>query len=93
MNENKNEFGILESFVNQQGEILSLLKIIVEQNKKDDFDISTLNKASVLVRCSVLTLRKAINDKILKNDTDYRFNGKRYLFSTSSLKTKPVSHN
>ena len=86
MNKNKNEFGLFETFVQQQGEILSLLKIIVNQNQKDDFIISTLKKASLVVRCSVPTLRKAIKDETLKNNIDYRYNGKRYLFSNSSLK-------
>lgn len=54
----------------------------------NDFDIDTFAKASKKLLCSVSTLRKAVEDNILKEDVHYRFNGRRkYMFSTSALLT------
>ena len=53
---------------------------------ENDFDIVSLKKAAKMLRCSIDTLKNAMKNNILKQNIDYRFNGKRtYIFSSSSL--------
>jgi len=56
------------------------------KDETNDFEIDTFAKASKKLLCSVSTLRKAVEEDVLKEDIHYRFNGRRkYLFSTSAL--------
>ena len=58
-------------------------KLIQQSN---DFKIPTIEKASVILECSVPTLRNAIADNKLIENIDYKFNGgRKYSFSLSSL--------
>jgi len=67
-------------------QIISLLETIASNKNVNDFEISTLTQASIVLKCSVPTLRKAIKNNTLKNGIDYRTNeAKKYLFSISSL--------
>ncbi len=72
--------------VEQNYKIIELLEILVSQNNNNDFNIKTQKDAAKIVGCCIESLRKAIKNNTLKKDIDYRHNGTRYLFSTSSLK-------
>jgi len=85
--EEKEEFTKFETLVLAQNErIISLLKTIVATKENNDFEISTLHQASLILKCSIPTLRKAIKNNTLVKELDYRSNGaKKYLFSLSAL--------
>lgn len=71
--------------VEQNYRIIELLEMLVNQNNNNDFNIKTQKEAANIVGCCVENLRNAINNGTLQKDVDYRHNGTRYLFSSSSL--------
>jgi aspartyl/asparaginyl-tRNA synthetase len=86
MQGNKNSLGLLEQMQKDILELQEEVRILKNQQIKDDFDIWTYNEAIKIVGCCRQTLQKAIKNKTLKNGIDYKTNGKKYLFSLSSLK-------
>jgi len=52
----------------------------------NDFDVVGLKKASGILHCTVDVLKAAMKNGILKENIDYRYNGRRtYTFSFSRL--------
>jgi hypothetical protein len=66
--------------------IVAIEKLLAIKTPRNDFDIVGLESATKILHCGIDKLREAIKNRILVQDRDYRFNGRRtYTFSHSSL--------
>lgn len=82
----KKGLGVIEQMQYDIKTLQEKVKQLENNHIKDDFDIKHFSEATKIVGCCRQTLKKAIDNRVLKNGKDYRTNGKRYTFSLSSLK-------
>jgi exonuclease VII small subunit len=84
--EEKKVLGIFEQMQDDIRILQEKVKLLENKHQKDDFTVKHYKDAVRIVGCCRQTLKKAIDEEKLINGKDYRYNGKRYLFSSSSLK-------
>jgi hypothetical protein len=77
--------GIFEQMQNDIRVLKEKVKLLENTHQKDDFNIKHYTQATKILGCCRQTLKKAIDDEKLIDGKDYRYNGKKYLFSKSSL--------
>lgn len=82
----KKALGLFEQMQYDIKVLQEKVKLLENKHIKDAFDIRHFSEATKIVGCCRQTLKKAINNQVLKNGQDYRTNGTRYTFSLSSLK-------
>jgi hypothetical protein len=85
MEQEKNNFGLLEQMQFDIKKLQCRVDLLENTQQKDDFTVKHYKGAVKIVGCCRQTLKKAIDDGKLILGNDYRYNGKRYLFSISSL--------
>jgi len=83
--EEKNNLGLLEQMQNDIKKLQCRVDLLENTHQKDDFTIKHYKEAVKILGCCRQTLKKAIDDDKLVDGKDYRCNGKRYIFSSSSL--------
>ncbi len=86
MEEKRLVLGIFEQMQDDIRVLQEKVKLLENTHQKDDFTIKHYSQAIKILGCCRQTLKKAIDEEKLINGKDYRYNGKRYLFSSSSLK-------
>lgn len=86
MQTEEKSLGIFEKMQIEIKELQEKVKQLESDHIKDDFHIKHYTEAIKILGCCRQTLKQAIDNEKLKIGYDYRYNGKRYLFSVSSLK-------
>lgn len=81
----KRILGVFEQMQHDIRELQKQVAMLQNITVKDDFTIKHYGEAVKILGCCRQTLKKAIDDDKLIDGKDYRYNGKRYLFSSSSL--------
>jgi len=85
MEQEKNNLGLFEQMQYDIKTLQCRVDFLENTHPKDDFTIKHYGEAVKILGCCRQTLKKAIDDDKLILGSDYRYNGKRYLFSISSL--------